>query len=186
MNIPNIITGIRILLIPVFVIFLIQGKLTPSLVIFLIAGITDALDGFIARRYGQVSELGAYMDPIADKILLVSSFLILSMRNLIPDWLCVLVITRDILIILGVAILFLLQKKALRIGPSKLSKINTCIQIICILLVLIQSIYMIKDLYYQLMFWVTGFFTVSSGVHYLFEWLRYIGSEQNNRPQSLC
>lgn len=180
MNIPNIITGIRILLIPVFVIFLIQDKLSFALVIFLIAGITDALDGFIARRYRQVSELGAYLDPIADKILLVASFLILSIRNFIPDWLCVLVITRDILIILGVAILFLLQKKALRIGPSKLSKINTCIQIICVLLVLTQSVYRTEDLYYQIMFWLTGFFTISSGVHYLFEWLKYVGSEQNN------
>lgn len=181
MTFANIITGLRILLIPIFVIFLVQGELTTSLVVFLVAGITDALDGFFARKYHQVSQLGSYLDPIADKLLLTSSFLLLSIRNLVPSWLCVLVITRDILILAGAALLFLLQRKANQIGPSRISKINTCLQILCVLLVLGQSIYKLKDFYYQTMFWVTGFFTISSGVHYLFEWLNYMGSVQEEK-----
>ncbi|MFN3534534.1 MAG: CDP-diacylglycerol--glycerol-3-phosphate 3-phosphatidyltransferase [Desulfatiglandales bacterium] len=176
MTLPNVLTGVRILLMPVFIIFLVQNELTSALIVFVFAGITDGLDGFFARRYGQMSSLGAYLDPIADKLLLTSAYLILTIKELVPPWLCVLVIIRDLLIILGVAIIFLLQKKSNRIGPSKLSKINTCLQIICVVLVLGKSIYNLEYVYYQFFFWLTAFFTVSSGVHYLFQWLNYLGS----------
>src|SRR3970040_1766704 len=102
MNIPNILTIFRILLVPVFVIFVIQNNLFMALVIFILAGITDGLDGFLARVLDQRTVIGAYLDPIADKFLLISAYLSLTIKDMLPGWLSVVVVTRDIIILSGV------------------------------------------------------------------------------------
>ncbi len=96
----------RIFLVPVLVIFLIQGSFLNAFIVFIVAGITDALDGFLARILNQKTVLGAYLDPLADKALLISTFVTLSILGIIPAWLTVIVVSRDFVILLGVSVLF--------------------------------------------------------------------------------
>src|SRR3990167_8441300 len=128
MNIPNTLTIFRILLVPVFIIFLINNNLWMALMIFILAGITDGLDGLIARVLNQRTLIGAYLDPIADKFLLISAYLALTIKNMLPAWLSVIVISRDIIILSGVVILHEMDKRP-AIRPSILSKITTVFQI---------------------------------------------------------
>lgn len=107
MNLPNFLSLIRILFIPLLVILLIYEYYDLSLIILVLSAISDALDGFIARFFHQKTTLGAYLDPIADKLLLVTSYITLSILNIIPDWLTIIVISRDVIISLGVLILLI-------------------------------------------------------------------------------
>ena len=109
MNIPNFLSLLRIILVPVFVIFLIQAEYDKALITFAVAGLTDALDGTLARLLKCQTTLGAFLDPIADKLLLVTSFVSLALFGLIPAWLAVIVISRDFIILLGIAFLTLLS-----------------------------------------------------------------------------
>ena len=108
MNIPNFLTLFRIILVPAFVIFLIQSEYDKALIVFVVAGLTDALDGTLARLLKCQTILGAYLDPIADKLLLVTSYATLAILGIIPAWLSVLVISRDIIILIGIAIIALM------------------------------------------------------------------------------
>ena len=124
MTVPNLITILRIILAPTFIIYMINHRASASLVIFIIASVSDALDGFIARVFHQKSNLGAYLDPLADKILLMSSYVILAIFKMIPSWLAVLTISRDVIILLGVLVLYL-NHCPVKINPSLLSKATT-------------------------------------------------------------
>lgn len=135
MNIPNILTLFRILLVPIFVILLIYGYSFYAFLAFIIAGITDALDGFIARFFNQKTVLGAYLDPIADKLLLVTSYIVLAVIGIIPAWLTVLVISRDIYILMGVAVLFF-NNRSPEIKPTILGKVSTFTQIATVVIAL--------------------------------------------------
>ncbi|MEK6654814.1 MAG: CDP-alcohol phosphatidyltransferase family protein, partial [Thermodesulfobacteriota bacterium] len=104
MNIPNLLTLLRIIMVPVIVILLIQGSFLKALIVFIAASLTDALDGFLARVLHQQTVLGSYLDPIADKALLASSFVTLSVLHIIPGWLTVIVISRDFIILLGISV----------------------------------------------------------------------------------
>jgi len=110
-NIPNILTSIRILLVPVFVMMLIYGRHKTALVVFIIATITDAFDGMIARRTGQKTELGAFLDPLADKAILMTSFIIFAYLKWIPKWLAVIVISRDLIVLFGWILLYIIYGK---------------------------------------------------------------------------
>jgi cardiolipin synthase (CMP-forming) len=121
----------------------VNGDLKKALLIFLVAGVTDALDGFIARFWGQQSLLGAYLDPIADKLLLTSAYVVLSIPSLnhgapIPPWVTILVIARDVLIV-AVALILYLAAGVRKFPPSILSKINTVVQVLAVVLVLISG-----------------------------------------------
>jgi len=184
MTVPNLITSIRIILTPVFIIYLINDEILPALVLFVLAGVSDAADGLIARLFNQKSELGAFLDPLADKILLVAAFVLLSVKNSVPLELTVVVISRDILILLGVLILFL-NGQDLTIKPSVLSKITTCLQLATVFLVLSVSHFasvpqftgiaekMQDNLLY--VFWPTGILTITSCLHYMRHWFRMMG-----------
>ena len=128
MNIPNFLSLLRIILVPVIVIFLIQESYTKALLIFVIAGLTDALDGAVARLLKKQTELGSFLDPLADKILLSTSFIALAIFNLIPSWLAVIVISRDFIILLGIATLSVMSV-TYEIKPVFVSKITTTLQI---------------------------------------------------------
>ncbi|HSQ86566.1 MAG TPA: CDP-alcohol phosphatidyltransferase family protein, partial [Desulfobacterales bacterium] len=166
-NIPNILTVIRILLTPIFVIFLLKDLFHFALLVFAIAAITDGLDGLLARYFNQYTVLGAYLDPIADKLLLASAFVSLAVLKIIPPWLAVIVLSRDILIITGIA-LFSLSDIPIEMNPSLVSKWTTVAQFFTILLTLldpgIQGIQIAK----RMLFWVTASLTIASGLHYLF------------------
>ena len=109
MNIPNFLSLLRIILVPVFVIFIIQDSYIKALIVFTIAGLTDALDGTLARLLNEQTKLGAFLDPLADKLLLSTSFISLSIFGLIPGWLTVIVISRDFIILLGIVILSMMS-----------------------------------------------------------------------------
>ena len=124
MNIPNILTIIRILSVPVFVICLFYDRFWVALLIFVGAGITDGLDGLIARVYHQRTTTGAYLDPIADKLLLATAFIVLAILGNIPVWLTVIVIAKDVIVALGVLILFLTSRRV-EVKPVLIGKTTT-------------------------------------------------------------
>ncbi len=174
MTVPNFVSIIRIILTPIFIIYLINGEFLSALVVFILAGLSDAADGLIARLFNQKSKIGGYLDPLADKILLIAAFIVLSVMQLVPSWLTVVVISRDILILLGVLILFL-NKTDFSIRPSILSKITTCLQLGSVFLVLSKDHFPFFLELSNPIFWITGFFTITSGLLYIRYWFRTIG-----------
>jgi cardiolipin synthase len=179
MTIPNVITAFRIILAPVFVIYLINDRLNAALVIFLICMISDGVDGMIARLFNQKSRLGAYLDPLADKILLVTAFVLLAVRGYLPSWLTVTAIARDVMILLGVLV-FHLNRLELRIRPSAVSKINTCFQFITLTMVLLKGCVPIPSMVYEALYYITAALTIISGLHYMQYGLRVMGEGTGN------
>ena len=165
MTIPNLITILRVLLVPIFVIYIINDRTLGSLIIFIIASVSDALDGFIARVFSQKSDLGVYLDPLADKILLVTAYITLAILKMIPSWLAVLIISRDVIILLGVLVLYL-NRHPVKVHPSLLSKSTTCLQIATILMVLSNGYLNIEPIKIYA-FWLTAGFTIASGLQYI-------------------
>jgi cardiolipin synthase len=162
-NIPNALTLFRLLLTPLFVILLIRNQLMPALVVFFLAGISDGLDGLIARCFDQRTVIGAYLDPVADKVLLMSSYVCLGVLSIIPAWLAVIVLSRDILIVIGIAMLTLTEKKY-RIQPSRISKCTTALQLLTVAVALMAS----SPLLLTILFWATAALTMISGIHYIY------------------
>lgn len=174
MTIANVITGIRIILAPIFVIYLLQDRLLTALLVFALAGLSDGADGLVARVFNQKSRLGAYLDPLADKLLLVAAFVVLGVRGLAPVWLAVAIISRDVLILLGVMMLFV-NRMEITVKPSYLSKINTFFQLVTVAVVLAGGQFPILSRIAPYVFILTGFFTISSGLHYMYCWFQMAG-----------
>jgi cardiolipin synthase (CMP-forming) len=128
LSIPNLITLGRILLVPVVVWAITAGEMRVAFVLFLAAGITDAVDGFLAKRFGMATELGAYLDPLADKAMLVSIYVALGITDAVPRWLVILVVSRDIMIVSAVILSWLVDKPV-PLKPLRVSKLNTVAQI---------------------------------------------------------
>lgn len=166
LTVPNLITLIRILLTPLFIIFLIQGRYQKALIVFVLAGLSDLADGLIARLYHQKSPLGAYLDPLADKLLMAAAFVALSIARLIPSWLTVVVLSRDVILVLGVLILRLADY-SLEIKPSVWGKLTTTLQIMTVLLVLVGKLWPLPMGVLPGCFYLTGAITAISGVHYI-------------------
>jgi cardiolipin synthase (CMP-forming) len=179
MTIPNMITTIRIILAPIFVIYIINDELITGLVILIITGLSDGIDGLIARLFNQKSKLGAYLDPLADKIILISAFVALSIRGFLPSWLTVMVISRDIMILMGVFILFLNGMK-IDIRPSISSKITTCLQFLTVILVLAKDYFFTLEKYYLSLFYLTALFTIISFLQYMHQWFRLTGDAKES------
>lgn len=176
MNIPNLLSLTRIILVPVFVIFLMQDKYYSALIIFIIAGLTDALDGTMARLLNAQTKLGSYLDPIADKLLLTTSFVTLAILGIIPSWLTVIVISRDFMILLGIAILTLMSI-TFEIKPALVGKVTTTLQIGTVFLVLLYKAFT-NNLNYNfvlnLFFWLTAALTVASGLVYIIRGIKIV------------
>jgi cardiolipin synthase len=179
MTIPNLITASRIILAPVFVIYLINDRLSSALVVFLICMISDGVDGMVARLFNQKSRLGAYLDPLADKILLVTAFILLGVRGYLPSWLTVTAIARDVMILLGVLV-FHLNRLELRVRPSAVSKINTCFQFITLSVVLFKGYVLLPPAVYETLYYATAALTITSGLHYMQYGLRTMGEGTGN------
>jgi len=170
-NIPNILTLSRIIMAPVIVILLIQSCFLKALVVFVVAGITDGLDGFLARVLNKKTVLGTYLDPIADKALIISSFVTLSALGIIPSWLTVIVISRDCIILAGIFILVLMAVP-FEVKPALISKVTTTLQLLTVFIALgFKSLFLDIDLRFQylddVIYWVTALFTVASGINYI-------------------
>jgi cardiolipin synthase len=127
-NIPNVLTGLRLVLAPLAAWLILEGDFATALVVFAIAGLSDAADGYLAKRYGLETRFGAWLDPAADKLLMLLCFLALSYVGITPRWLTALVIGRDVLIVLGVGIATLFSMPV-RIDPLPIGKISTIVQV---------------------------------------------------------
>ena len=176
MNIPNFLSLLRIILVPVIVIFLIEGSYAKVLIIFVIAGLTDALDGALARLLNKQTKLGSFLDPLADKILLSTSFIALAIFSLIPSWLAVIVISRDFLILLGIAILSMMSV-TYEIKPVFVSKITTTLQIATVFFALLLKTYTFDIISYNwiiVLSWLTASFTIISGLIYIIKGIKFI------------
>lgn len=177
-TVPNLLTIVRMALIPVFVSLLFYQKFLFALGIFIIAGITDGLDGLLARRFHQQSPLGRILDPIADKMMLVTSFVVLSMRGVyptplpkhlpIPFWVTITVISRDVFILVGAAAINMVSGfRAFR--PSLLGKISTVVQILSVAVVILAAQTRVGTGYYLPTVYLSVFtLTLMSGIHYVF------------------
>jgi len=166
MNLPNALSLARILLIPIFIILIINKCAGWALVTFAVAGVTDGIDGLIARITHQRTELGAYLDPIADKLLLAAGFITLAIVEVLPSWLTVVVLTRDVIILLGLSV-FILTNHRPRMKPSPISKVTTGFQISTILLALMKEYHPVFAHLFSLSIYGTTLFTVLSGAHYV-------------------
>jgi cardiolipin synthase len=177
-TVPNALTVFRMVLIPVFVSLLFYQRFILALAVFILAGVTDALDGLLARRFDQRSQLGTILDPIADKLMLVTSFVVLSMRSVFPQplpthlpvpfWVTVAVISRDVFILVGAAAINIVTGfRGFR--PSWLGKINTTVQISAIAAIIFAASVPQGSGYYLPTIYTAVFaFAVLSGAHYVF------------------
>ena len=180
MNIPNAISLGRLLAVPVTIWLIIAAQIQAAFWVFVAAGVSDAIDGFIAKRFGRTTELGRYLDPLADKTLLVSIYITLGAQGYLPIWLVLLVVTRDLLIV-GGALLSAVLSQPLLLKPARISKANTAAQIALAAFVLGEvgfglSLALVGELGTYLVAATTGI----SGAHYLGAWLRrsnHVGGE---------
>lgn len=181
MSIPNLITLGRILLVPVVVWAISAGEMVIAFVLFLSAGVTDAVDGYLAKRFNMRSELGSVLDPLADKVLIVSIYLTLGINGLIPRWLVILVVSRDIMIV-GAFLLSWVVGRPLKAKPLLVSKLNTVAQIVfaCVLLASLGFRFKAEDLLAILM-GLVGALTLLSVAAYVREWVRHMSSINGGR-----
>jgi cardiolipin synthase len=174
LTIANLITILRFLLVPVVVLALLQSRMDWALAGFLIAGISDGVDGFVARQFNQRSELGAYLDPMADKLLLVSVFVVLGYMGELPLWLVLAAVSRDALIV-GAVLLSTIMGRPVAMKPLYVSKANTLVQIVLAAIVLAELAFGTGfGPVRQALILLCGLLTVASAGAYLVPWLRHM------------
>lgn len=168
MTIPNILTVGRVFLTPMVVWLVAGGWLTAALFLFFVAGMSDAFDGYLARKYNQKSRFGAYLDPLADKILLVSSFIVLWYIGLIPWWLLTVTTARDLMIMSGVLYLHFMGIQV-EMRPLGVSKANTFFQLVTVFMLLGLNLVRLPSWIYSALFLVTAGLSIYSGWRYVQE-----------------
>lgn len=182
-NIANALTAFRVLLVPLFAHFIITGRVRRSLLVFVICGVSDGLDGLLARLLRQRTLVGFYLDPIADKLLMATSFIVLAYVKIIPVWLSVLVISRDFFILAG-SILILLLHGSGKIKASIASKANTFVQILTVIYFLViraypaigQNLPLSEKTSTAVVVGMCAATTAVSGLHYLYIGMRRISN----------
>src|SRR4026209_1616151 len=194
-TVPNLLTVFRMVLIPVFVSLLFYQRFILALAIFVLAGVTDGLDGLLARRFNQKSQLGTILDPIADKLMLVTSFVVLSMRSVFPQplpshlpaplWVTVAVISRDVFILVGAAAINIVTGfRGFR--PSMLGKINTVVQIFAIAIIIFAaSVPYGTGCYLPTLYTTVFAFSVLSGAHYVFFVSKLVNQDRRSEADTL-
>ncbi|MGI8837380.1 MAG: CDP-alcohol phosphatidyltransferase family protein [Pyrinomonadaceae bacterium] len=188
LTVPNLLTVFRMVLIPVFVTMLFYQRFIWALGVFVCAGLTDGLDGLLARRFDQRSQLGTVLDPIADKLMMVTAFIVLSMRSIFPQpvpshlpvpfWVTVTVISRDVFIIVGAAAINIMTGfRGFR--PSWLGKVNTTVQIVAVAAIMFAASVPYYTGYYLPTVYATVFaFAILSGLHYIFFASKLLGEDR--------
>lgn len=192
LTIPNLLTFMRMALIPVFAILLVYGREGWALVVFTIAGVSDGVDGFVARRLKQESELGTIIDPIADKLLMTTAFVMLTIPGIlspgrhlpVPFWVTASVIGRDVLIV-TVAGAINVMTGFRGFQPSLLGKASTFIQVIGVILILVAAVFpSLRGFYLPTVYTTVVAFAIFSGVQYIFHVARLMKEEPSqNREQ---
>lgn len=170
-HVPNILTLLRLAAAPVLVVLLRDERHALALALFVLAGISDGLDGYIAKRFSHVSRLGAILDPVADKVLIVSAYVMLTLLGLVPFWLLVTVVFRDLLIV-GGCILLVILNGSVQMRPTPISKVNTFLQITLVIVVLVEATrWVFVGPAVIVLVWAVFLTTVLSGIHYLWLWV---------------
>ena len=174
-HIPNVLTSLRILLVIPVAYYLFESNYLYSLALFLFAGISDAVDGYLARRFLWTSNFGAWADPLADKLIVGVVFVVLAIQGLVPAWLVYVTIGRDLIILCGAGTYRKIFGK-IDIAPTILSKVNTVVQILALLLVMVTLLdipqLMKTDDMLDMVFIIVGIFSILSGVDYVISWIR--------------
>ncbi len=180
MNLPNIISLGRLLSVPVAIYLILNDFMTAAFWLFVAAGISDGVDGYLAKALGQSSTLGAYLDPIADKVLLVGVYLTLGQAGHLPTWLVIMVVFRDLIIVGGVILLHI-STNVVRMRTLFVSKVNTATQIALIALVLAE-LGLDFDLggFLDALIYVVAVTTIASGASYIINWGRTVASIEDN------
>ncbi|MFZ5912598.1 MAG: CDP-alcohol phosphatidyltransferase family protein [Pseudomonadota bacterium] len=184
MNLANFVSLLRLLLTPAVIWLLLEERPVAALGLFLFAGLTDALDGMIAKRFGQVTELGAYLDPVADKVLLASTFITLGVLQELPLWLVLLAVSRDAMIVGGVLLSYTMNYPVV-MNPLMISKLNTVAQIVLVALVLGRMGFMSGSQNWlaevtTYLVWLTAASTAASGGAYILQWSKIISARVNS------
>lgn len=174
MTLPNFITIGRLFLVPVIVWLLYQSLYPAAFFVFVLAGISDAVDGFLAKQFDLGSELGAYLDPIADKALLVSIYVVLGIIEHLPSWIVIIVVSRDVAIV-GAVILSWLMNRPIKIEPNMVSKANTVMQILLVVgLLAALGFSSLNPVMVVVGSAITGALTLASLAVYLRDWLQHM------------
>ncbi|HRE53499.1 MAG TPA: CDP-alcohol phosphatidyltransferase family protein [Candidatus Competibacter sp.] len=182
-DIPNLITSLRILLVPPFLWLLLQEHYRMALLLFVIAGVSDALDGFLAKHYGWTSELGGILDPIADKLLLIGALLALGWLNELPAWLVALAIFRDAVIIAG-AVSYHLLIERVRGDPLLISKLNTLLQLTLVFAVIVNyGVFPLPPGVLTGLIDLTALTLIWSGAAYVWQWGRRAWTAARDTPK---
>jgi cardiolipin synthase len=169
-DLPNIISSLRLLAVMPVVYLLLKQEFGWALALFAAAGLSDGLDGFLAKHYGWQSDLGAILDPLADKVLLVVCFLVLGALSLIPVWLVVVAVFRDLLIV-GGATLYNYRVEEIRASPIAASKLNTLLQILLVVVVITDvGLMSLPGWAIQILIWACLVTLVVSGTQYVWIW----------------
>ncbi|MBI4523914.1 MAG: CDP-alcohol phosphatidyltransferase family protein [Deltaproteobacteria bacterium] len=181
LNLPNFLTLVRILAIPLFLALLSARLYLDALIVFIAGGMTDFLDGAVARWTQQQTTLGTYLDPVADKLLVMSSFIMLSLIGGIPPWLAVLVVSRDFIILFGYGLIYFMVEERFEIRPSLIGKCNTLLQLVTVgvVLALLHNPFFLSSWTDDALMVVTGATTVASGLQYIYRGLIWL---QNRAP----
>jgi len=179
LSIPNLITLCRILLVPVVIWAITAGEMKVAFILFLAAGISDAVDGFLAKRFGMGTELGAYLDPLADKTMLVSIYVALGIIAAVPRWLVILVVSRDIMIV-GAVILSWFVERPIPLKPLLVSKLNTVAQIALAGVVLAALGFGFSaGIVLTVLMSLVAALTLLSVVFYVAEWMRHMNAAES-------
>ena len=166
MNLPNLVTAARLCAVPVAVWLAVRGHLAATFVVFGLAGVSDAVDGWLARRYGG-SALGAILDPLADKALLIAMFITLAAIGVLPTWLAVLTVTRDLLIVAGLGVLWL-RRVPVQMRPLTISKVNTALQLLLVgVALLLRGFHLPGAAMLHALIWVVAASTLVSAAAYI-------------------
>ncbi len=181
---PNVISLLRILLIPIFIVMMLHRKTLEAFAVFLLAGLTDLLDGFTARLWHLKTRIGALLDPAADKLLMTASFIVLTLPSInsphiIPLWLTIVVISRDLVIVSSAFVFYKLRGQN-TFRPSILGKASTVCQLMVVLLVLFFNSFQISSPYLSLLYFLTLVLTLLSGFHYSYIGIRMISLPKRN------
>ncbi len=174
MNLPNYITLFRVVLIPFFINLMVYGYYREALAVFVLAGVTDAFDGVIARLMKAQTELGAFLDPMADKLLIISAFVTLVLLGKLPVWLVIIVVSRDVILALGSLVIYLMGH-GITVHPSLIGKATTVLQLLVVALTLVLISYGTEMRFLSVLQWITATVTIGSGVQYVGRGMKIVG-----------
>lgn len=181
MNLPNLISLGRLLSVPIVIYLILNDYMTAAFWLFIAAGISDGVDGYLAKTLGQSSALGAYLDPIADKVLLVGVYVTLGQAGHLPNWLVIMVVFRDLIIVGGILLMHISTNGVRRVRPLLISKVNTATQIALIALVLTElGLGLELGGFLDVLVYIVAVTTIVSGAGYIINWGRDVEPIEDN------